>query len=86
VGKTTLRKELEEVHNAGFAVDDEECAPELHAMNVPVRDEGREVVAPVAVSAHSSTISLDELVSDLDPPSRIHVRSDLRSAWLSERR
>src|SRR6202453_4311592 len=43
--KKALRDELDGVAEAGFAVNDEELAPELHAISAPVRNEAREVVA-----------------------------------------
>jgi hypothetical protein len=40
----------------GTAVDDEELAAGLVAIASPVRDEGREVVAPVNLAAHIDTM------------------------------
>ena len=65
--KTALRDELDEVLEAGFAVNDEELAPELYAIAAPVRNEAREVVAAVNLAADASTISLAELVDALTP-------------------
>src|ERR1700691_1897923 len=65
--KKALRAELEEIHAAGFAVGDQELAPELHSISAPVRNEAREVVAAVNMAAHSSMISLEELVDALGP-------------------
>jgi IclR family pca regulon transcriptional regulator len=65
--KKALREELEEVREAGFAVNDEELAPELHAISAPVRDSTREVIAAVNMAAHASMISLGELVDGLGP-------------------
>jgi len=82
--KKALRDELEEVRDAGFAVNDQELAPELHSISAPVRNEAREVVAAVNMAAHSSMISLEELVDALGP----HVEStaDRISARLGYRR
>src|ERR1700720_3408017 len=52
--KKTLRDELDEIEAAGFAVNDQEFAAELYAIAAPVRNEAREVVAAVNLSAHSS--------------------------------
>src|SRR5439155_14658068 len=52
--KKALREELEQVGEAGFAVDDEELAADLYAIAVPVRDAACEVVAAVGLSARSS--------------------------------
>jgi len=82
--KKALREELDEIHAAGFAVDDQELAAEVYAIAVPVRNEAREVVAAVALAAPSSAISLEELVDALGP----HVVStaDRISARLGYRR
>ncbi len=82
--KKALRDELDEIHAAGFAVDDQELAPEVYAIAVPVRNEARDVVAGVALAAPSSAISLEELVDALGP----HVVStaDRISARLGYRR
>jgi IclR family pca regulon transcriptional regulator len=66
-GKRALLDELEEIQSAGFAVDDQELAPEIYAIAVPVRNEARDVVAAVGLAAHSSMISLEELVDALAP-------------------
>ena len=65
--KQALRDELDEVREESFAVNDEELAPELHSIAVPVRNEAREVVAAVSLEAHTSIISLSELVDALSP-------------------
>jgi IclR family pca regulon transcriptional regulator len=82
--KKALRDELEEVHEAGFAVNDEELAPELHSISAPVRNEAREVVAAVNMAAHSSMISLEELVDALGP--HLVSTADRISARLGYRR
>jgi len=65
--KKALRDELDEVAETGFAVNDEELAPELHSISAPVRNESREVIAAVNMAVHSSMISLQELVEELGP-------------------
>jgi IclR family transcriptional regulator, pca regulon regulatory protein len=82
--KKALRDELDEIEAAGFAVDDQELAPELYAIAAPVRNEARDVVAAVGLATHGSTISLEELVDALGP----HVVStaDRISARLGYRR
>ncbi len=82
--KKALRDELDEVAEAGFAVNDEELAPELHAISAPVRNESREVVAAVNMAAHSSMISLEELVDGLGP--HLVATADRISASLGYRR
>jgi IclR family pca regulon transcriptional regulator len=82
--KKALREELEEVLDAGFAVNDEELAADLYAIAAPVRNEARDVVAAVNLSAHSSMISLEELVDALSP--HLVATADRISARLGYRR
>jgi IclR family pca regulon transcriptional regulator len=82
--KKALREELEDVREEGLAVNDQELAPELFAIAAPVRNEGREVVAAVNVSAHSSAISLEEMVDALSP--HLLSTADRISARLGYRR
>jgi IclR family transcriptional regulator, pca regulon regulatory protein len=82
--KSALRNELEEVADAGFAVNDEELTPELYAIAAPIRDEARGVVAAVNMAVHSSMISLEELVDALGP--HLISTADRISARLGFRR
>jgi IclR family transcriptional regulator, pca regulon regulatory protein len=82
--KKALREELDQVREESFAVNDQELAPELHAIAAPVRDEAREVVAAVNLSAHSSMISLEEFVDALGP--HLVSTADRISARLGYRR
>jgi len=82
--KKALREELDGVLSAGFAVNDEELAPELYAIAAPVRSETHEVVAAVNLAAHSSMISLEELVDALGP--HLVSTADRISARLGYRR
>jgi IclR family pca regulon transcriptional regulator len=82
--KKALREELDQVLDAGFAVNDEELAPELYSISAPVRNEAREVVAAVNMAAHSSMISLEELVDALGP--HLISTADRVSARLGYRR
>jgi IclR family pca regulon transcriptional regulator len=65
--KRALRVELERVREEGFAVEDQELVSELHAIAVPIRNESREVIAAIDMAAHTSMISLEELVEHLGP-------------------
>jgi IclR family transcriptional regulator, pca regulon regulatory protein len=65
--KQALRAELERVAQDGFAVNDQELRPGLHAIAVPVRDESREVIASVGIAASPEAISLTELTEALSP-------------------
>jgi IclR family pca regulon transcriptional regulator len=82
--KKALREELDEIHEVGLAVDDQELAPELYAIAAPVRNAARDVVAAVALAAQRSTISLEELVDALSP--HLISTADRISARLGYRR
>jgi IclR family pca regulon transcriptional regulator len=82
--KKALLSELDEIQSEGFAVNDEELAPELHSIAAPVRNEAREVVAAVNLAAHTSMISLSELVDALSP--HLVSTADRISARLGYRR
>jgi IclR family transcriptional regulator, pca regulon regulatory protein len=82
--KKALRDELDEVRTAGFAVNDEELAAELYSISAPVRNENREVVAAIDMAAHSSMISLAEMVDALGP--HLVSTADRVSARLGYRR
>jgi IclR family pca regulon transcriptional regulator len=82
--KRALRDELDEVLAAGFAVNDQELAPELYSISAPVRNENREVVAAIDMAAHSSMISLEEMVDALSP--HLVSTADRISARLGYRR
>jgi IclR family transcriptional regulator, pca regulon regulatory protein len=83
--KSALRKELLRIHEeGGLAVGDEELAPDLYAIAAPVRSETRDVTAAVSLAAHSSTISLDQLVEHLGP--HLIATADRISARLGYRR
>ncbi len=82
--KTALRVELDHVREEGLAVNDQELAEGIHAIAVPVRSGSGEVVAALGVSAHASTISLEDLLDALD--SRLLSTADRISAQLGYRR
>jgi IclR family pca regulon transcriptional regulator len=82
--KQALLSELEEIREESLAVNDEELAPELYAVAASVRDEAREVVAAVNLAAHTSMISLADLVDALSP--HLISTADRVSARLGYRR
>jgi IclR family transcriptional regulator, pca regulon regulatory protein len=82
--KKALRDELDQVREESFAVNDQEMAADLHSIAAPVRDEAREVVAAINLAAHSSMISLEELVDALGP--HLVSTADRISARLGYRR
>jgi IclR family transcriptional regulator, pca regulon regulatory protein len=82
--KKALREELEEIVTEAFAVDDEEFGADVYAIAAPVRNDARDVVAAAGLVAHSSVISLDELVDALGP--HLVSTADRISARLGYRR
>jgi IclR family pca regulon transcriptional regulator len=82
--KRMLVSELEDVMDVGLAVNDQELAPGLLSVAVPVRNEVSEVVAAVNIAAHSSMISLEQLVDALGP--HLVSTADRISARLGYRR
>ena len=82
--RKALRDELDGVRAAGFAVNDEELAPGLYSISAPVRNEDREVVAAIDMTAHSAMISLEEMVDALGP--HLVSTADRISARLGYRR
>jgi IclR family pca regulon transcriptional regulator len=82
--KKALREELGEIEAAGFAVNDQELAAGLFTIAAPVRNEAHDVVAAVSLAAHSSVISLEELVDALGP--HLVSTADRISARLGFRR
>ncbi len=82
--KRALRDEFDGVLSTGLAVNDEELAAELHSISAPVRNANREVIAAVNMAAHSSMISLEELVEALSP--HLVSTADRISAQLGYRR
>jgi IclR family pca regulon transcriptional regulator len=82
--KEVLRDELDAVREENFAVNDEELAPGLYSIAAPVRNDAREVVAALSLSADSSIIALGELVDALSP--HLISTADRISACLGYRR
>jgi IclR family pca regulon transcriptional regulator len=63
--KEALREELQQIRAEGFAVNNEELAPELYSISASVRDEAGVVVAAVGLAAHRAPISLHEMANTL---------------------
>ncbi len=82
--KGALRKELTRISQEGLAASEEEFAPELYEIAVPVRSEVRETVAALSMAASSSMISLAALVEHLAP--HLISTADRISARLGYRR
>lgn len=82
--KKGLLTELRQIREEGFAVNEEELAAGLCAIAAPVRDEAREVVAAVSLSADSEVISLEQMVGALE--AHLVATADQISARLGYRR
>jgi IclR family transcriptional regulator, pca regulon regulatory protein len=82
--KQALRAELEQVAEDGYAVNDQELKPGMHAIAVPVRDESREVAAAIGIAASPEAISLPELIDALSP--HLIATADRISSRLGYRR
>ena len=65
--RTALRGEFAEIISEGLATGDEELACDLYEIAAPVRSQTREVFAAVGMVAHSSMISLEQMVEHLGP-------------------
>jgi IclR family pca regulon transcriptional regulator len=65
--RTALRRQLTEILKGAPATGDEELAAGLYEIAAPVRSQTREVLAAVSMVAHSSMISLEQLVEHLGP-------------------
>jgi IclR family transcriptional regulator, pca regulon regulatory protein len=60
-------RELERVRAQGFAINDEELAYGLRSIAAPVLDREGRAAAGINLAAHSSMVSMDELVARLSP-------------------
>ncbi len=82
--KTALRQELQQVREASLAVAEEELAADLYEIAAPIRSTTGEVVAGATMTAHSSMISMEELIDALGP--HLISTADRISARLGYRR
>lgn len=82
--KAALQRELVHVRKVGMAVNDEELTASLVAIAVPVRDSDDDVMAAVGLSAHTSMISLEDMVDQLLP--HLQTTADHISVRLGYRR
>ena len=82
--KNTLRGELARIRGEALTVSEEELAPGLYEIAAPVRTETRETIAAVGMQAHSSMISLEQLVGRLGP--HLIAAADRISARVGYRR
>jgi IclR family transcriptional regulator, pca regulon regulatory protein len=84
MSKGALQAELKGVSDDGFATEDEECAVERIAIAAPVRNESREVIAAIDLSAPTSKITVKQLADGLLP--HLAAAADRISARLGCRR
>jgi IclR family transcriptional regulator, pca regulon regulatory protein len=82
--KQALSRELAQVRAKGLAVNNEELAAQIVAFARPVRNEAGDVVAGIGLAAHSSAITLQQLVDALDH--QLIATADRISARLGFRR
>jgi IclR family transcriptional regulator, pca regulon regulatory protein len=82
--KTALRQELGKFREENLAVAEEEFAAHLYAIAAPIRSSTGEVIASTAMTAHSSMISMEELIDALGP--HLISTADRISARLGYRR
>jgi IclR family pca regulon transcriptional regulator len=84
VSKSALLAELQGVSKDDFATEDGELAQGRIAIAAPVRNESRAVVAAIDLSAHTSTITVEQLADGLRP--HLVAAADRISARLGYRR
>jgi IclR family pca regulon transcriptional regulator len=84
ISKPELREELRYIHEEGFAVNDQELAEGVYSIAAPVRSSSNEVIAAISMAAHTSMLSLQDLVEHLGP--HLIATADRISARLGYRR
>ncbi|HYM46686.1 MAG TPA: IclR family transcriptional regulator [Solirubrobacteraceae bacterium] len=82
--RATLQRELEQVREDAFAVEDEELAPQRIAIAAPLLDHSGEVTAAIELTANTAAIAIEELVDALGP--HLVATADHISARLGYRR
>jgi IclR family transcriptional regulator, pca regulon regulatory protein len=82
--KTALRQELAKFREENLAVAEEELAAHLYAIAAPIRSSTGEAIAATTMTAHSSMISMEELIDALGP--HLISTADRISARLGYRR
>ena len=75
-----VAKELAQVRARGWALADEELAPGIRSVAVPVRDGTGRVRAAMNVTVHAAETSVDTLVEDY-LPSLLRTAADISSEW-----
>jgi IclR family pca regulon transcriptional regulator len=82
IGRTPgqLRAELTEVRARGWATADEELAPGVRSVAVPVRDGGGAVRAAMNVTVHAAETSRDRLLQE-HLPLLLRTAGDVSAEW-----
>ncbi|WP_448608760.1 IclR family transcriptional regulator domain-containing protein [Geodermatophilus sp. URMC 60] len=75
-----LQAELEEVRARGWALADEELAPGVRSVAVPVRDRTGSVRAAMNVTVHAAETSTERLVHD-HLPLLLQTAADISADW-----
>jgi IclR family pca regulon transcriptional regulator len=75
-----LESELTEVRARGWALADEELAPGIRSVAVPVRDGTGTVRAAMNVTVHAAETSTDQLLSQHLPP-LLRTAGDISAEW-----
>ena len=82
IGRTPeqLRAELTEIRARGWAVADEELAPGVRSVAVPVRDRDGRVHAAMNVTVHAAETSMETLVGEY-LPLLLRTAGDVSAEW-----
>ena len=82
IGRTPdqLREELTEVRARGWALADEELAPGVRSVAVPVRDRDGAVQAAMNVTVHAAETSIEQLLGD-HLPLLLRTAGDVSAEW-----
>jgi IclR family pca regulon transcriptional regulator len=82
IGRTAeeLQAELTEVRARGWALADEELAPGVRSVAVPVRDREGVVRAAMNVTVHASETSVDRLLAE-HLPRLLRTAGDVSAEW-----
>jgi IclR family pca regulon transcriptional regulator len=82
IGKTreALDEELTQVRARGWAIADEELAPGVRSIAVPVRDGSGTVRAAMNVTVHAAETSVEKLL-DIHLPKLLRAASDVSADW-----
>ena len=75
-----LREELTEVRARGWALADEELAPGVRSVAVPVRDRDGVVRAAMNVTVHAAETSVERLLGE-HLPRLLRVAGDISAEW-----